>query len=323
VRPSINELYELDFVRKNIAKFVESEKVLKDFKTKLEVKELESSSIILSQNYPTNNSMMSNGSTNLKSTEDDSPKLNIYENYRLNKEKFNSHKKDILKKHCQHNSYNNNELHKIIDNLGISPIRLAKEDNGTANFEIALTPFDLKDSPSKETLDKKAEEVKKVEKKLPPTSKKIDTNKVPIMSKKGHTRQISFNISSSQSGINDSTSLNDSNSISPKKKNKADNIEEAIVKKFNSTNKKVSEILNMTTTTKNNTLMLNIDFLKSKIGREKYDFLIECMDKSENPFEFISCSDVAQKVCGKDHSIVAGMLKKILTTAVSNTSVVK
>ena len=97
---------------------------------------------------------------------------------------------------------------------------------------------------------------------------------------------------------------------------KIENLEDNIIRKNLIHQQKLSDLIS-----KNKNLELNVNFVINKIGKDKFDYLIECIEQSENPFEFIQNSEIAQKICGKDYSGVVSMLKKIIITALS--SVVK
>ena len=93
-------------------------------------------------------------------------------------------------------------------------------------------------------------------------------------------------------------------------------MKDSIIKKNSLHYNKLSELIS-----KNKNLELNVNFVINKIGKEKYVCLLEFLEQSENPIEFIQSSEVAQKICGKDYASVVNMLKKIIITALS--SVVK
>lgn len=210
-------------------------------------------------------------------------------------------------------------MQRIINNLEISPIHVYKESLDINNNEIGITPFDLEKNPSKEFFDKEKnekDEKSKNEAFLALSAKKKVENKFPLAGKRGHARQISFNISTSQYMNNETL-----DSTSNKQKNysamKIEAFEDNIIKKnFINSHKKLNELIS-----KNKNLELNVNFVINKIGKEKFTFLIECIEQSENPFEFISNSEVAQKICGKDFNGVVNMLKKIIITALSSTNV--
>ena len=142
-------------------------------------------------------------------------------------------------------------------------------------------------------------------------------NEPNLSAKRGHSRQISFNISSSQYIVNEISNL-DSNLNLRKNTSgiKIENLKDSIIKKNSLHYNKLSELIS-----KNKNLELNVNFVINKIGKEKYVCLLEFLEQSENPIEFIQSSEVAQKICGKDYASVVNMLKKIIITALS--SVVK
>ncbi len=210
-------------------------------------------------------------------------------------------------------------MQRIINNLEISPLQIHKDTNDTNNFELGITPFDLERKSSKEFFDKEKsekDEKSKNEAFLALSAKKKVENKFPLAGKRGHARQISFNISSSQYMVNETL-----DSCSHKQKNhsamKIEAFEDNLIKKnFVNSHKNLNELIS-----KNKNLELNVNFVINKIGREKFSFLIECIEQSENPFEFITNSEVAQKICGKDFNGVVNMLKKIIITALSSPNV--
>lgn len=195
-------------------------------------------------------------------------------------------------------------MQKIINNLEISPIHEKKDPDSNNVFDFVITPFDLS-TIEKEKIEQKVENL---------TIKKKNELKIPIASKKGHSRQISFNISSSQYIANETISNLDCSPYLKKNVSamKIENLEDSLIKKNSSKHQKLSELIS-----KNKNLELNVNFVINKIGKEKFAFLIECLDQSENPFEFIQNSEVAHKICGKDYAGVISMLKKIIINALS------
>jgi hypothetical protein len=209
-------------------------------------------------------------------------------------------------------------MQKIITNLDISPIHFFKDNIDTNLIDISsITPFDL-EKTAKEAIEKEKFEERhlKIDSISKSAKKKVE-NKIPVASKRGHSRQISFNIASSQYMVSenlDSTSFHKKN-ISAMK---IEPLEEMIIKKNSNLHKKLGELI-----TKNKGLELNVNFVINKIGKDKFTFLIECIEQSENPFEFIATSEVAQKICGKDFPSVVSMLKKIILNALSSSNGVK
>lgn len=198
--------------------------------------------------------------------------------------------------------------------MDISPIHYYKDNMDTNPVDNTLVPpFELEKN-GKDTLEKTDDKNIFFEHHSQSEKKKVE-NKIPLNSKRGHTRQISFNVIPSSSQYMVSENM-DSNSYHHHKKNvsamKIESLEDTIMKKNSTAHKMLGELIE-----KNKNLELNVSFVKNKIGKEKFDFLIQCIEQSENPFDCIAPGDVAQKICGKEFPSVMGMLKKILLTALS------
>ena len=202
-------------------------------------------------------------------------------------------------------SYTNDEMQKIISHLEISPIKTIKQSVNI--FDYSITPLDLS------LVDKGKNELKLDL--VPHFQKKKNENMLPITAKRAHTRQISFIESSSQHIKNETISNMDYNLHLKKNISamKIEKLEDTIINKKTLQQKKLSELIS-----KNKNLELIVNFIINKIGKEKFSFLIECIEQSDNPFEFIQNSEIAYKICGKDYVGIVSMLKKIIITAYSS-----
>jgi hypothetical protein len=74
---------------------------------------------------------------------------------------------------------------------------------------------------------------------------------------------------------------------------------------------KIADVLkNSSNSSHSPVLMMN--FLKSKIGAESFDLLIERIDNSDNQLEFINTSELMKNLLGKDYNQAANIIKIIL-----------
>ncbi len=76
-------------------------------------------------------------------------------------------------------------------------------------------------------------------------------------------------------------------------------------------NQKISEIIKTNSASSHNPVLM-MDFLKRKIGTENFDILIDKIDHSENPLEFINTSEFMKNLLGKDYLQAANICKIIL-----------
>lgn len=164
---------------------------------------------------------------------------------------------------------------------------------------------------------------------------KISLNKIPFKPNGFKAKgQVSIDISSIQSPEHkaiyqvDNISIQHknegSNSSNPKEYISLDNLSlkenstslekhnsNEIVFDFNSHKKqKLSELLKNPSSNNNQGLMM--EFLRTRIGQEAFEAMIESIDNSENPIDFINNSDYLKTLLGKDYNHAASIIKLVL-----------
>jgi NIMA (never in mitosis gene a)-related kinase len=121
---------------------------------------------------------------------------------------------------------------------------------------------------------------------------------------------ISISISSTQSPVNKAVYLTED--ITLKKKSSFNSLSNTHTEK-----RKFSDVLNSSSSSHSPSLM--IDFLKNKIGEEKFQAIVNVLDKQDKPLEFLN-SQGMRDICGGNYNQAANILKYVYSSNISPNS---